>query len=67
MDVTEQLRAWGAVHAQARNAECAAQQATTTAPSPELQREAKALRERANALHREIYRSLDRKAGDRSG
>jgi hypothetical protein len=67
MDVTEQLRAWGAAHAQARSAECAAQQAPTTAHAPELQRQAKALRERANELHREIYRSLDRKAGHQPG
>ena len=65
--MTEQLRAWGAAHARARTAECAARQAPTPAHSPELQREAQALRERANALHREIYRSLDRKGGDKPG
>ena len=57
MDMTERLRAWGAAHAQARSAECAG----AADPSPELQREAKALRERADRLHRQIYRGLDRK------
>jgi len=61
MDMTEQLKAWGAAHAQARNAESAARQGR----SPDLQREARSLRDRADRLHREIYDSLDRR-GDRS-
>lgn len=61
MDVTDQLKAWGAAHAQARVAENAARQNR----SNDLQREARSLRERADRLHREIYDSLDR-PGDRS-
>ena len=64
MDVTEQLRAWGAAHAQARAAERSAQQAGRTDDSRDLQRKAKALRERADRLHRDIYRNLDRKGRD---
>ncbi|HEX2546428.1 MAG TPA: hypothetical protein VHL79_16220 [Ramlibacter sp.] len=65
MDVTEQLRAWGAAHAQARSAESAALQGNPANESSELQRQAKSLRERADQLHREIYRSLDRRAENR--
>ena len=61
MDVTDQLKAWGAAHAQARVAENAARQNR----SNDLQREARSLRERADRLHREIYDSLDR-PGDRA-
>ena len=64
MDVTEQLRAWGAAHAQARAAERTAQQPERAHESRDLQRDAKALRERADRLHRDIYRSLDRKGTD---
>jgi len=60
MDVTEQLRAWGAARAQALAAERSAQQAGPTDRSGDLQRQAKTLRERADRLHRDIYRSLDR-------
>jgi hypothetical protein len=63
MDMTEQLRAWGAAHAEARSAECAARQSAE--PSGDLRRQAKSLRDRADRLHREIYHALDRKRGDK--
>jgi hypothetical protein len=66
MDVMEQLRAWGAAHARARSAECTARQCGQV-DTGALWREAQSLRERADRLHREIYRGLDRKAGDRPG
>ncbi len=59
MDINEQLRAWGAVHAQARAAESSLQETQGAADSRRLQSEAKALRERADRLHREIYASFD--------
>lgn len=59
MDVMEQLRAWGAVHAQARRAEDAAKQSGNSDVSCGLHEQAKSLRERADRLHREIYRNLD--------
>lgn len=61
MDVMDQLRAWGDAHARARNAESTARQSADVARRGELWREAKSLRERADQLHREIYRGLDRK------
>jgi hypothetical protein len=64
MDVTEQLRAWGAAHAEARAAERSAQQAGPADRAGDLQRQAKTLRERADRLHRDIYRSLDRRSRD---
>ena len=65
MDFTERIRAWGVAHAQARGAESAARQ-DDTEHSEQLRREARSLRERADRLHREIYRSLDRKRDDPS-
>ena len=60
MDVTEQLRAWGAAHAQARRAEHAARQDGNAESAAALRRQAKSLRERADRLHREVYLSLGR-------
>jgi len=58
MDITEKLRLWGITHGAARDAERAAlQQPGTQAES--LWMEARQLRERADRLHREIYRELD--------
>jgi hypothetical protein len=64
MDITEQLKAWGAAHAQARAAERAARKAGNTGHPGEMHSEARVLRERADRLHREIYRSLDRRGRD---
>lgn len=58
MDITEQLKAWGAAHAQARAAERAAARSHTN-QNADAQREARSLREHADRLHRDIYRSLD--------
>ncbi|MBA2675685.1 hypothetical protein [Ramlibacter sp.] len=60
MNLTDQLRLWGATHAQARAAETAARQHGADA-SADLHREARALRERADHLHREIYRDIGAK------
>jgi len=67
MDLTERLRAWGAAHAQARSAESAAREGCDGAASTSLRSEARALRDRADRLHREIYRSLGKRppAGQR--
>ena len=59
MDLTDQLRLWGATHAQARAAETAARERGDT--SADLHREARQLRERADTLHREIYRHIGAK------
>ena len=67
MDVMEQLKAWGAAHAQARIAECTARQCGEPAAGGALWREAKSLREHADRLHREIYSGLDRKRSERPG
>jgi hypothetical protein len=67
MDLTEQLRAWGAAHAQARSAEAAARQAAEADDAHDLQRQAKSLRDRADRLHHEIYHSLGRRDGDKPG
>jgi hypothetical protein len=64
MDITEQLKAWGAAHAQARAAERAAGEGGPTGQDADAQREARSLRERADRLHRDIYRSLDRRERD---
>jgi uncharacterized protein Yka (UPF0111/DUF47 family) len=66
MELTDDLRAWGAAHAQARAAESRALQAGRTNDASDLQREAKSLREQADRLHRDIYRSLDRRTSDRT-
>ena len=59
MDVTERLRAWATAHAQARQAERAAEQGRGTDDAGRLQRDARSLREQADRLHRQIYRELD--------
>jgi hypothetical protein len=64
MDITEQLKAWGAAHAQARAAERAAGEGGPTGQDTDVQREARSLRERADRLHRDIYRSLERRERD---
>jgi hypothetical protein len=66
MDITEQLKAWGAAHAQARAAEHAAGQGGPTGQDARAQHEARALREHADRLHRDIYRSLDRRSRERA-
>jgi hypothetical protein len=57
MDMHEQLRRWGAVHAQARDAE---QQAASRGGGTfgELEQQARRLREEADRLHRTIYGEL---------
>lgn len=60
MDTTEKLSLWGAIHAEARQAARAAEREMGPSAA-ERQREARALRERADRLHREIYGEL----GDR--
>ncbi len=55
-DLTEQLRRWGRVHAQAR----AAERMLAGPASAQAHQEARRLREAADGLHREIYRRLDR-------
>ena len=67
MDITEQLKAWGAAHAQARAAERAAGQGGPKGQDAQAQREARSLREHADRLHREIYGSLDRRSRERAG
>jgi hypothetical protein len=57
MELTEKLLLWGTTHAAARDAARAAQ--TESGPHAQArQREAQALRERADRLHREIYGEL---------
>jgi hypothetical protein len=56
MDMHEQLRHWGTVHAQARAAEQAASRSGSTAS--ELEQQARRLREEADRLHRTIYGEL---------
>lgn len=65
MDITEQLKAWGAAHAQARAAERAAGERSANGHDTEAQHEARALREHADRLHRDIYGSLDRRSRER--
>lgn len=62
MELTEKLRLWGAAHAAARKAENAAR----SAPAGGTQEEARVLRERADRLHGEIYRELDRRPQERT-
>jgi hypothetical protein len=62
MELTERLRAWGTAHAQALSAEQVARQRAQIPGAPDLEREAKVLRERADRLHGEIYRDLDRRS-----
>ncbi len=67
MDLTDRLRQWGAAHAQARSAERAAAR-HADAPAEQRSAEARKLRQEADRLHSEIYRSLGlpdsaRKAG----
>lgn len=64
MDLTEQLKTWGAAHAKARAAERTAEQAGPTDDTGDLQRRARSLREEADQLHRDVYRSLDRRERD---
>lgn len=64
MDVTEQLRTWGEVHARARSAEDTARRSGDGLRSGDLWREAKSLRERADRLHREIYQQFGRRQAD---
>lgn len=60
MDILNKLSQWGAVHAAARQAERAA--ADAAAPDADARRrDALHLRERADSLHREVYRDLDRR------
>lgn len=59
MDLVDQLRLWGMAHGAARDAE------RRSAADTGAQREAQQLRERADNLHREIYRSLDKPRGQR--
>lgn len=63
MNLTEQLKAWGHAHAQARRAEHAAQQDGRHPESRELRRQAQFLRDEADRLHREIYHGLGRSRG----
>ena len=56
MDWTEKLRAWGSTYAAARSAERAAAHANPA--DVRLEQEARALRERADSLHREICREI---------
>lgn len=65
MDITEQLKAWGTAHAQAQAAERAAREGGHMGLDVEAQREARSLRERADRLHRDIYRSLERQGPDK--
>ena len=60
MELTEKLRQWGAVHAEARAAEQAAAQ--RHASDDDSARQARRLREEADRLHRTIYSEL---GGDR--
>lgn len=60
MDLTEKLRVWGAVHAQARSArETLAR--TGSSSHRAAQRRAQLLQQRADRLHREIYAQIGRK------
>lgn len=63
--MTDQLRAWGVAHAQARRAEEAALQNEHGDAAAALRRQARALREHADRLHREVYRNLDARSADR--
>jgi hypothetical protein len=64
MDWTEHLRAWGLAHAEARKAESAAREGGNAVDSGDLRRQAQSLRDRADRLHHEVYRSLDRRGDD---
>jgi hypothetical protein len=57
MKLTEKLSLWGATHAAARDAERAAAQQSGER-CDQLRLEARRLRERADSLHREVYREL---------
>ncbi len=59
MELIEKLRQWGAVHGAARDAE------RRSAADVSAHREAQRLRERADRLHQEIYRSLDKPSAPR--
>jgi hypothetical protein len=56
MELNEKLTLWGAMHAAAREAALAA--TANDADAEAKRRQAQALRERADRLHREIYREL---------
>jgi acyl-CoA reductase-like NAD-dependent aldehyde dehydrogenase len=55
MDLVDKLRLWGIAHGAARDAE---RQAAQQQGADALHRQARQLRERADRLHREIYREL---------
>ena len=56
MELNEKLTLWGTMHAAAREA---ARAATVNDPQADAKRlRAQALREKADQLHREIYREL---------
>ena len=57
MEVNEKLTLWGEMHSAARDAARAAGTADERT-AEDKRREAQALRERADRLHREIYREL---------
>jgi acyl-CoA reductase-like NAD-dependent aldehyde dehydrogenase len=67
MTPTDKLSLWGAALAAARDAERAAAQQVGDSYDP-LRRKARALREHADRLHREVYRELGPvRASDRPG
>ncbi|HYF21471.1 MAG TPA: hypothetical protein VEA40_26650 [Ramlibacter sp.] len=66
MDLAEQLRAWGQAHAAARAAERAALQRERN-DTEDLRRQARALRERADRLHGEVYGALGRREKPAAG
>lgn len=67
MNSTDKLSLWGAALTAARDAERAAAQ-ESGAPYDQLRRKARALREHADRLHREVYLELGPVRGaDRGG
>lgn len=58
--LTEKLRLWGTVHAQARSARQMATQPGEGTGS-DRERDARRLEQKANRLHREIYAQIGRK------
>ena len=58
MNVMQKLSLWGAMHAAARDAAKAAEKHDDCSDVEARRREAQVLRERADRLHREIYREL---------
>lgn len=58
MELTERLRQWGSAHSAARAAERTAGRHASS--DSEAHREAKALREQADRMHREIYMEIER-------